>query len=149
MGKWYNLIRPVRIRTKLPSQQPVFVGRIHQKNDVFSTILVTIKETALHPSIEKSSLPLPPLVETFLPFSLRSNIATFPQSSPSLTQIRYRLIRNYIRNYRKSWSKTGHAFASVDEDPLSVERKLNFIFPPRRIPRYHRMKTKSMDAVDG
>lgn len=145
MGKWYNLIRPVRIRTKLPSQQPVFVGRIHQKNDVFSTILVT----ALHASIEKSSLPLPPLVETFLPFSLRSNIATFPQSSPSLTQIRYRLIRNYIRNYRKSWSKTGHAFASVDEDPLSVERKLNFIFPPRRIPRYHRMKTKSMDAVDG
>lgn len=59
------------------------------------------------------------------------------------------IIRNYIRNYRKSWSKTGHAFASVDEDPLSVERKLNFIFPPRRIPRYHRMKTKSMDAVDG
>lgn len=80
-------------------------------------------------------------------FQYRS--ATFPQSSPSLTQIRYRLIRNYIRNYRKSWSKTGHAFASVDEDPLSVERKLNFIFPPRRIPRYHRMKTKSMDAVDG
>lgn len=25
--------------------------------------------------------------------------------------------------------KTGHAFISMDEDPPSVERKLNFIFP--------------------
>lgn len=40
--------------------------------------------------------------------------------------------------------KTGHAFISMDEDPPSVERKLNFIFPTSG--EFHVIKTETMDG---